>query len=143
MKMPLEIIMFYSVAFIILVFLISRKTKVLRSVAISLSTVMVASEFWEIPIFVAGFLGVAYWFPYPSWVFLLHHLNIIMLFLWLVYIAKIEFLKLASHAWLIGLLFCTIMFFILPIPLAIWSARLIGLFWFGLGVYFGSSILGT
>lgn len=141
MNLPLEIIMFYGITFIILAFLISRKTKLLHSIAISLSTVIVASEFWEVPIFVAGFLGVAYWWPYPSLSFLLHHLNIIMLFMLLVYIAKIQ-LKEANPFWLVGLLINILMLVFYPVSsINIWQARTVGVFFFSLGVYFGSPLV--
>jgi len=141
MVLPLEIIVFYGVAFIILAFLINRKTKLLHSVAISLSTVMVASEYWEVPIFVAGLLGVAYWWPYPSLSFVLHHLNIIMLFVWLIYIAKIK-LREARSFWLVGLAFNTLVLLFYPVSaINIWYARVMGMFFFGLGVYFGSPLI--
>jgi len=123
MILPFELIFFYGLAFALLTFLFSRKTQLLPSIIISLLIVLVASEFWELPIFVAGFLGVAYWWPYPSLPFLLHHLNIIMLFLWLIYIGKIQ-LRVSSRFWLFGLAFNTLVLLFYPVSaINIWYAR--------------------
>lgn len=141
MILPFELVVFYGVAFGLLTVLISRKAKLLFSVVTSLLIVLVASEFWELPIFVAGFLGVAYWWPYPSLPFLLHHINIVMLFIWLIYIAKIQ-LKEASNFWLFGLAFNTLALLFYPVSsFSIWGARVIGIFYFSLGVWFGSPLV--
>jgi len=143
MNLPFELVVFYGVTFGVLTVLISRKTKLLFSVVTSLLIVLVASEFWELPIFVAGFLGVKYWWPYPSLSFVLHHLNITMLFIWLIYIAKIQ-LKEASSFWMVGLLINMLMLVFYPVSsINIWEARFVGVFFFSLGVYFGSPLVGS
>jgi hypothetical protein len=145
MHLPFELIFFYGLAFAILIFLFSRKMKLLPSIMISLLIVLVASEFWEIPIFISGFIGFRYRFPYPSLAFLLHHVYTAILFILLIYVAKIK-LRVSGPFWLLGLTISTLLIFYLLIPsmrvIVFWQARIIGTFFFGLGVYFGSSVLG-
>jgi hypothetical protein len=136
------IVVTYYLACSIIIYSIwlNKSNNVFESGAVSLSTVLVASEYYEIPMFIAGFLGYAYWFPYPSLIFLLHHLNIIVLFIWLLKIGKVKvnlkFLALLS----LGLIFNT--FLLVPEDnlFRLWTARISGLtFLFG-GVYSNSMV---
>ena len=127
MRLTLEIIMFYGVAFTVLTYIFSRKTRLVLSLVISMLIVMVASEYWEIPIFIFGFFG--WWgnFPYPSLPFILHHLNTIMLFIWLIYIAKIKISRGLTLFLLTGIVVNTILIFGFPNN-HLWVPRFIGIY---------------
>lgn len=84
MKLTPAIILFYAVSGLIVMGLFYKRSRQkIFSFLVSTLVILVASEYYEIPIFIAGLIGVAYWFPYPSLPFFLHHVNTIVLFIWL------------------------------------------------------------
>ena len=74
----LSLLLFYGIAFTISAILIYVKTRSkLSAFLLSLLIILVGSEYYEIPIFVCGYLGVeGYGFPH-----ILHHVNTAVLFI--------------------------------------------------------------
>lgn len=144
MNLPIDIIVFYSVAFILLTYFFHKKTRLLISVAISMLIVLVASEYYEIPIFVAGFLGLSGNHPYPSLPFLLHHINTIMLFIWLICIAEVKLDFSQVFLMVFGILINTVLLFMNPSdPNRLWFARFVGIYVLSGVIFVGSSLVGV
>jgi len=142
-KLTASIIAFYGVWFVGLsCFFYWRKMKPLLAFATSLAIVLVASEYYEVPIFIAGFLGVAYWFPYPSFAFILHHLFTIAIFTSLIYMNKLQISKGFVSLLALGIICNSLL--LLPTPRFLWSlwlARFIGMIALFGAVYNGSSLV--
>ena len=144
-RLTLPIICFYGLSFAALsVTFYLKKFGLLLSLVVSMAVVLVASEFWEVPIFVAGLLGVAYWFPYPSLAFLLHHIYTFGIFACLLYISKARFSK--KEIGIVALCVCVNSLLLLPKPLFawfVWVARIIGIVGLSWVVINGSSLVRT
>jgi hypothetical protein len=94
--LPLKFFMFYLGMGVIVWFLfVGLNGKKLYSLMLSLGVIFVSSEFWEIPVFVRGYLGTP-GYLFPCWP---HHLMIIVMAVLLFGLANIKFTK-----WKVGVL---------------------------------------
>lgn len=141
---PFELALFYGCWLLFLTFRFYLNSKRLSlSFATSLGVVLVASEYWELPIFAAGFLGVAYWWPYPSFAFLLNHILVFGAFLSLLITHKPKMRKLIPSLTL-GIFINSLL--ILPwhnvSPIHGWIGRFVGITVLSCVFLYGSSLVG-
>lgn len=138
-----SILLFYLSFWCLLTLFFRKKWKLPISVLISMLIVLVASEYWELPIFIYGLLGVAYWWPYPSIFFLLHHIYITIIFVMLMYVMKIKLSKPIISILLYGIVLNAALLHPLLVSRTIgFVARTIGIIILSCVVYHGSSLVG-
>ena len=96
-QIPIEILIFYAGWFSALLFIFYLYLKnVAKSLVMSIGLVIVGSEYWEFPTFAAGFLGLDWWWPYPTFYFVLHHIIVFATFILLLYLTKLKINRLVA-----------------------------------------------
>lgn len=136
-----ELLFFYSTMTLIYGILFSTKIKDKKKVAfLSLMTMFVAREFWEIPVFVAGYLGLMnHYFP-----MFFHHILVFIVFIVLVVYSKIKFTKSNVSLLLMTLLIISPFLFIpLRSIYGIYLARTIGISVFGAVFIDGTNLVNS
>lgn len=139
---PLSILVFYGLFGCLAYYSFHHRFSRWIALLTTIQVVFVSSEFWEIPIFVSGFLGLAYWWPYPSLAFILHHIYVCIIFASLVYIHRLT-KNIRFYSWL---LLGIILNWMLLIPSVssegvMWMTRAFGFFILWSGVYDGSTLV--
>jgi len=132
------ITVFYSLSCLLFFLLFYWKTNSIRnSLMVALLFIMVGSEYWELPIFMAAALGL---FNH-TFSDTLHPLMALIWFVILIISAKIEF----SSRTIILLFMAPIVNTFLLLPFTTWSmgfvCRGIAMFCLGASVYYGSSLV--
>lgn len=134
------IILFYSLCCFSFFLLFYWKTKSVRnSLMVALLFIMVGSEYWELPIFIAAALGL---FNH-TFSDTLHPLMALIWFIILIISAKIEF----NSRTIILLFMAPIVNTFLLLPFTTWTmgfvCRGIAMFCLGASVYYGSALVRT
>lgn len=140
---PLNILIFYLAAGSLAFFTYYKRFGRWIALLTTILVVYIASEFWELPIFISGFLGIAYWFPYPSLAFILHHIYVFIMFALLLYIHRLT-RNSRFYGWLILGIILNWMLLVPAVssPGVMWLTRVFGFFILWSGVYDGSSLVG-
>lgn len=145
-QIPAELTLFYGcwLIFLTSMFYVNSKRPA-YSFALGLGLVLVASEYWELPIFLAGFFGVAYWWPYPTFTFLLHHILVSAIFATLIVVRKPK-MRMLTLILAIGFLVNCLL--LLPWygnvrPFHGWIARFVGIILLSGGFLYGAALVGS
>ena len=134
-----ELLFFYTSMTLIYGILFSTKIQDKKKVALlSLMTMFVAREYWEIPVFIAGYLGLMnHYFP-----MIFHHILVFIVFVILIFYSKIKFTKQKICLLSITLLIISPFLFIpLRSIYGIYLSRTIGISVFGAVFIDGTSMV--